>query len=183
MVSQNIHGIVITEHNTLWPADRIELLNRRLPDNFRIYSGIEVSTVHHHVVVIGMHDSAGIHPGIPIETLLDLTREKGAAAILVHPFSANGGMHFLDPFPGFDGIEVVSTMTFGDKVDLACSLCAQHKVAAVGGSDAHCSQNVGKAFTVFPSLPEDEEELAGWIKKGQGMPMSVTQGGKGVRVC
>jgi predicted metal-dependent phosphoesterase TrpH len=182
MVSQNIHGIVITEHNTLWPADRIESLNRRLPDNFRIYSGIEVSTVHHHVVVIGMKESAGIHPGIPVEALLDLTREKGAAAILVHPFT-NGGIHSLDPFPRFDGIEVVSTMTFGDKVDLACALCTRYKASAVGGSDAHCSQNIGKAFTVFPSLPTDEAELAVWIKRGLGMPMAVTPGGKGVRVC
>ena len=182
MKKKHIHGIVITEHNTMWPAKNIEELNLRLPLNYRVYSGIEVSTSHHHVVVIGLDDPSDIFPGISLEKLLAISKRNNAVAILVHPFSGVRKF-FSDPFPDFDGIEVASTMTCGEAQQKTYDLCMINNAIPVAGSDAHCRQNVGKAFTAFPFLPRNEKQLAEQIKKGLGLPMVTALEGKGVRVC
>lgn len=177
-----IQGIVITEHNTMWPPHHIEALNRSLPKHLRIYSGIEVSTSSYHVVVIGLPDESGIIPGMPHEKLIEITKNFNAVTILVHPLSTSPKGLASGKLPDVDCIEVASTMTCGEKQQQTCNLCFQLKLIPVAGSDAHCRENIGKAYTAFPRLPRDEHELAALIKQGLGVPMQTTMG-KDVSVC
>jgi len=179
MEKQNLNGVVITEHNTLWPRDMIRKLNRRLPPNRRIYSGVEVSTSRCHVVVIGLDQPVEIFSGMTPELLCSIATHNLAVAILVHPYLTSNG---FDPdkerLPGFHGMEVASTMTRGDFRIKTLILCKKSNIFPVAGSDAHCSENLGKAFTCFPHLPADEKELAFMIKQGIGVPMALEDNGK-----
>lgn len=173
MEKHNLNGVVITEHNTLWPRDMIRKLNRRLPPNRRIYSGVEVSTSRCHVVVIGLDQPLEVYSGMTPELLCSVATHNLAVAILVHPYLTSNG---FDPdkerLPGFHGMEVASTMTRGDFRIKTIILCKNCKTVPVAGSDAHCSENLGKAFTCFPHLPADEKELALMIRQGLGVPMT-----------
>lgn len=184
MERRRLNGVVITEHNLLWPRDKIRAINRQLTGNRRIYSGIEVSTSRFHVVVIGLTRSDGIYPGMPAERLIEQVENDLAVAILVHPYLTSTG---FDPakekLSGFHGMEVASTMTRGEIRTKTLVLCKDRKTVPVAGSDAHCSENLGKAFTCFPSLPADEKELAFMIRKGLGVPMTRETNGETLIVC
>lgn len=184
MEAIGLHGVVITEHNTQWPEDLIDALNRRLPEGRRIYSGMELSTSRCHVVVIGLNASHGFHPGMTPESLCRMAEAGGAATILVHPYQTSNG---FDPdterLPGYHGVEVASTMTRGEFRIRTLALCKAVNAAPVAGSDAHCSTNLGKAFTCFPHLPENETELALMIRKGLGVPMTLETHGENLIVC
>ncbi len=184
MERQRLNGVVITEHNLLWPRDKIRAINRQLTGNRRIYSGIEVSTSRFHVVVIGLTKSDGIYPGMPAERLIEQVENDLAVAILVHPYLMPAG---FDPgkekLSGFHGMEVASTMTRGEIRTKTLVLCKDRKTVPVAGSDAHCSENLGKAFTCFPYLPADEKELALMIRKGLGVPMTREPNGETLIVC
>jgi hypothetical protein len=172
MVLKGLSGVVVTEHDMFWPDGLIRSLNARLPQGMRIYSGIEVSTSVCHVVVVGLDDTCGIYPGMGPDLLVEITEKNRAAAILVHPYhSSNGFDPARDNLPGFHGMEVASTTTRGDSRMKTISLCRTTKAFPVAGSDAHCSGNLGKAFTCFPRLPSDEKELALMIRTGLGIPM------------
>lgn len=184
MEKQELDGVVITEHNTVWPGEKIIEFNRRLPHHRRLYRGIEVSTSICHVVVIGLDCFEGIYPGMPPERLIEKAENNQAAAILVHPFLPSTG---FDPererLEGFHGVEVASTMTHGNFRKQTLALCRKKCAMPVAGSDAHCPSNLGKAFTVFPFLPVDEKELALMIRHGLGVPMAIEPNGDALIVC
>lgn len=168
-----LNGIVITEHNRMWPDERIKEINSRLPHGRRIYSGVEVSTSLFHVIVIGLDNSKGIYPGIEYERLIALANENQAATILVHPYHTSGCLCSNKAFVGgVDSIEVASTMTRDDIRSKTIALCLCMGLVPVAGSDAHCSENLGKVYTCFPYLPDNEKDLAEMIKKGMGTPMA-----------
>ena len=182
MEKNGLDGVVITEHNLLWPGEKIIEINRRLPKNRRLYRGIEVSTSHCHVVVIGLDSIHGVYPGMQPERLIEQAEKEQAVAILVHP-CLNGFDLERDCPWGFHGMEVASTMTRGNIRRKTLVLCRQHHALPVAGSDAHCSENLGKAFTCFPFLPVDEKELALMIRQGLGVPMALEPDGEALVVC
>jgi predicted metal-dependent phosphoesterase TrpH len=170
MAQRGLHGVVITEHDQLWPETDIEALNST-SQAVRIYRGVEVSSRNGHFVVIGLDESDGIKPGIGIGALVEIVQGRGAAIIWAHPH-----MHYsqipeplsVDEMPqGIHAVEVASSVTRGQ-----CSLEAQAyadrmRCAAVGGSDAHSLGQVGRAFTLFSELPENEKSLATAIRNGR----------------
>lgn len=182
MEKHGLDGVVVTEHNLLWPGEKIIGINRRLPKHRRLYRGIEVSTSQCHVVVIGLDSFQGIYPGMPPERLIEHAEKEQAVTILVHPCLNGLDLGCNGPW-GFHGMEVASTMTRGDFRRKTLVLCRQHHTLPVAGSDAHCSENLGKAFTCFPFLPVDEKELALMIRQGLGVPMVIEPGGEARVVC
>lgn len=182
MANRNLHGIVITEHNTLWQPEAIKYLNSRLPGH-RIYNGIEVSSASHHFILIGVDTMEGIFPGIHPEKLITLVKQCGAVLILVHPQLITTDLSRIPFAQDVDAVEVASTITSGYFENNAVELCRRHSLNAVAGSDAHCSEKLGDTFTSFPALPEDEKELAWMIRKGVGVPMRRDNSGRGVAIC
>lgn len=179
-----MHGIVITEHNLMWPIDKIKKLNGLLNPDQRIYSGIEVSTSSCHVVVIGLDNSEGIYSGINHGKLIELAQRNQAVTILVHPFHLASGLNNDKALMrGFDCIEIASTTTQGDIRKKTIELCLEMGGVPVAGSDAHCSENLGRAFTCFPRLPDNEKDLAKMIKDGLGIPMVKNTNGEPLIIC
>jgi len=165
-----LDGLVIAEHDHLWPAEDIALLNRRLK-NKRIYRGVEVSSSNGHFIVIGLNDLDGIMPGISIENLIPLINFHEAAIIWAHPHLCYGSIPA--PLkgsrmpPGLHAVEVASGVTAGRDTAATRAMARRMGWASVGGSDAHIPGQVGCAYTLLNDLPENEVHLAAAIRSGQ----------------
>lgn len=168
-----LSGIVIAEHDHLWPRCDIDELNRQLPSG-RIFRGMEVSSSNGHFVVIGLERMDGIRPGISARALISKARSQKAAVILAHPHihysQTQDQLDVLEMPAGIDAIEVASTMTIGEAAQQAQAWARQIGCAMVGGSDAHALSQVGQSFTTFSTLPSDEKELAEAIRNGACRP-------------
>ena len=170
LARRHLNGIVIAEHDRLWPRIDIEELNRNLPFG-RIFRGVEVSSRNGHFVVIGLDRLNGIQPGISARALIKKARSQSAAVILAHPqiqySQTQRQLDVLEMPAGIDAVEVASTMTAGSGSIQAQSVARQLGCGMVGGSDAHALSQVGRAFTIFSALPANERELAAAIREGR----------------
>jgi len=169
MVERGLHGVVLCEHDVLWPKDEITALNRDL-NGSRIYRGVEVSSCNGHFLVIGMEGLEDLKPGVSVKRILRVARAHDAAGIWAHPQLEYRllakPLKPCDAPRGIDAVEVISTTTCGDQSAAARSYARLLGCGMVGGSDAHVLDHVGKAFTVFDHLPGDEKELATAICNG-----------------
>ncbi|MDA8139131.1 MAG: CehA/McbA family metallohydrolase [Desulfobacteraceae bacterium] len=170
MHQRNLHGIVITEHDHLWPAEEVRALNRQL-DSGRVYRGVEVSSRNGHFLVIGLDDLDGVRPGIAAADLIRKARQQEAAVIWAHPFLCYGNVAEplpLEKMPSIlDAIEIASSVTRGAETLKALAYAQRMKWTAVGGSDAHAPSQVGYAYTRFARLPKNEKRLAAAIRAGR----------------
>ncbi len=169
MAERGLHGVVITEHDTLWPQDEIAALNRGL-NGIRIFRGVEISSCNGHFIVIGMDGLDDLKPGVSAERILQVAGEHEAAVIWAHPQMAYRQvaqpLRSCSALHGVDAVEVFSTSTCGEHSEAARSYARDLGCGMVGGSDAHILDHVGKAYTVFDCLPRSEKELAAAICGG-----------------
>ncbi len=177
MVRRGLHGVVLTEHDQMWPREEIAALNRGLKGR-RIYRGVEVSSRHGHFLAIGLDDLAGIHKGMAIEELLARARAAGAAVVWAHPL--NNYDHTSLPLapdampPGLHAIETAGGRTGSDGAGRLLVYARRLGCTPVAGSDAHAIDQVGCAFTRFARLPMDEKHLAAAIIAGRCKPMEIS---------
>ncbi len=170
ITAMGLDGVVITEHDHLWTTREIAALNRDLSGP-RIYRGVEISSRNGHFVVIGLDRLDAIGPGISVQRIVQQAREQGAAVIMAHPLyeyrQMTEPLDFDNMPDGIDAVEVISTVTRGNQVADITAYARRFGYSEVGGSDAHCLDQVGKAFTLFDHLPADEKELAAAICSGR----------------
>lgn len=186
LAPSRLQGMVITEHDHLWPSTEIADLNR-LAAHGRIYRGIEVSSCNGHFIIIGLDRLPPPPVGISIVDLMDYLRPTDAAIIWAHPYLNYGstpGALSADRMPqGINAVEVASSVTVGEDCRQAQTLAISRGWAAVGGSDAHTIGQVGCAYTLFNELPSDEKALALAIRQGRcraGHRRSATTHGRSV---
>jgi predicted metal-dependent phosphoesterase TrpH len=177
MARRGLHGVVLTEHDQLWPAAEIAALNRTLSAG-RIYRGVEVSSRHGHFLVIGLNDLAGIRKGMAIEELLVRAHAAGAAVVWAHPLNNYGQTALpmvLDAMPpGIHAIETAGGRTAAAAGRQARAHAQRVGCTPVAGSDAHVLDQVGSAYTRFARLPKDEKSLAAAIMAGRCRPMELS---------
>jgi predicted metal-dependent phosphoesterase TrpH len=179
-----LDGVVLTEHDILWPVEEIRTLNGKLQRG-KIYRGVEVSSCSGHFVLIGIEALHPLSPGDPIEAVLPVAEAQGAAVIWVHPHQRYSqithpldeavgealGEGFKERFPvRIDAIEVASTVTRDHHARHARHLAKSLGLSMVGGSDAHSAAALGQALTRFTHLPTDEVALAAAIRCGRCGP-------------
>jgi predicted metal-dependent phosphoesterase TrpH len=178
--SGRLDGVVLTEHDTLWPPEEIRALNGKLRRG-KIYGGVEVSSCSGHFVLIGIDALHPLNPGDPIEAILPVAEAQGAAVIWVHPHQRYSqitqpldeafGEGLKGRFPmRIDAIEVASTVTRDYHARHARHLAKRFGLFMVGGSDAHSAAALGQALTRFAHLPADEGALAAAIRFGRCRP-------------
>ena len=170
MHRSRLDGLVIAEHDHLWPVEDIARLNAGLKCK-RIYRGVEVSSSNGHFLVIGLEELNGIRPGIGIQDLIGAIDSQQAAIIWAHPYLHYGSIASpLDSkrMPnGLHAVEVASGVTHGKESAATRAMARRMGWAAVGGSDAHVPGQVGCAYTLLAELPVDERQLAAAIRKGR----------------
>lgn len=147
--------VAITDHNTIEGA----LLAKELEQDYgvEVVIGEEVSSTEGHI--IGLFLTEEIPPGLtPAETIARISAQ-GGIAIIPHPFSGRG---VFGPFGrsrfasaiqdlAFHALEVYNSVPYlvwANRV-AAKMFAGGQGIAAVGGSDAHLLEAVGKGYTVF----------------------------------
>ncbi|WIV66880.1 PHP-associated domain-containing protein [Natrialbaceae archaeon AArc-T1-2] len=155
---RGLDGVATTNHDYYTPFSSSSVVT--IP-------GIEVSTTHGHVLVVGPDPPTETVPleYTPTETV-ELAHERDCAAIVAHPFR-NSTVADLEDVP-FDAIEVNGkhprTRPLVERVADA------HDVPLVGGSDAHAPFEAGRAYTVIDADRLTPTSVADAIQDGRVEP-------------
>ena len=102
--ARGLDGVVLTEHDVVWPAERIRVLNEHA--DILVLTGVEVTTELGHVLVYGL---PSLIPRISEARLLrELCDEHGALMFLAHP-ARDPGLRvppgaFIELFDGAEGL-------------------------------------------------------------------------------
>ncbi|MCY2928509.1 MAG: PHP domain-containing protein, partial [Planctomycetota bacterium] len=95
-VAAGYEAVFITEHDAVWPAERLAGLQAAFP-RLRIFPGVELTVVDYmlHLVVLGTNDAEYLplrrEPGAVIER----ARAHGHLTVLAHPFRWGGAEELL----------------------------------------------------------------------------------------
>ena len=160
-------GVVITEHDCLWPPDELEELRVATP-GIQVYSGIEVSAHEGHFLCYGVHDASKLPKGIHLKDLCGEVHAQGGVIVAAHPY--RWGQDFdeiLRQEPLLDGIEIMSS-NMDNKLRQRARACHAHHQqpwARLGNSDGHQLPVVGCCYTVFPEPIRDQTDLLEAIRQ------------------
>ncbi len=158
--------IAITDHDMFDGADEARNLAARRNYRFRVLTGIEVTTLEGHLLVLGIDK--------PVRSLMGLDQTiaavhaQGGVVIAPHPMSwlirsiGRNGLLRIHHNPHdevyFDGFEVLNPSLAG-RVAARRARALNDRVlqlAETGGSDSHVLQTIGTAVTVFPGQTADD---------------------------
>lgn len=160
--------IAVTDHDTMEGAFRAQEYSLRRPDlGVQVILGEEVSTLNGHV--IGLFLKKFIPARLSAKRTVDLIHQQGGIAVLAHPFHMYTGKHsdhpraveLLKDIP-FDGME---TINHGDALSFwsnkkTLKVMGQHRLAAIGCSDAHNSRFIGMGYTEFDGSTAEDLKAA-----------------------
>ena len=152
--------IAITDHDDVGGALAAREVYERTRDRwgFELVTGIEVTTVHGHLLALWV--DRPIPSFKPLERTVALIHEAGGVAVIPHPFSLltrSIGRRTLErvlQLPAEqrpDGLEVASPLSkgwhAGDRARRAN--IERWRLAETGGSDAHFVETLGLAYTRY----------------------------------
>jgi len=163
-----LHMIAVTDHDTMEGAIRAQEYSQKRPDlGIKVILGEEVSTLNGHV--IGLFLKSFVPPRLTAKRTVELIHQQGGLAVLAHPFHLYTGknseypkaVEIIDQI-SFDGIE---TINHGDALSFwsnkkALKIMEQHRLAAIGCSDAHNSRFVGMGYTEFDGYSTEDLRAA-----------------------
>lgn len=161
-----LDGIVLTEHDCLWPEDELEELRAAHPD-LVVLGGIEVSARDGDVLCYGVSDSKSLRRGIGWRDLCREVHAQGGVCVAAHPF--RWGQEFdviwKKQQPELDGLELMSNNMDRELRRKAAQFFATTDVlAGLGNSDAHQDGVVGCCYTAFSIPVRNNAELIAAIR-------------------
>jgi predicted metal-dependent phosphoesterase TrpH len=170
-----LDGVVITDHERLWPAEDIRALSAA--SGLLVVGGIEIYTTDGDLLVIGLdHEMGGLpHP----DQVRRAADAAGAVVIAAHPwrgFLSLGPEELKDSIAQAaarpllrqaHAIEVCNGRSLDQENEIARQLAAVLGKPAVGGSDAHTPAEVGRCATRFMDQIEDQAGLIHALKHGR----------------
>lgn len=161
-VRAGLDVVVITEHNTLWPAEDFKRFDN---DRVRVFNGMEITASDGHDYLAIGPDLVGFYGGMDYDELSWMANRSGAALIVAHPFrfSVNPPGHLREM--NLAAVEVASVNMYGPRERvLADELARELAVASVASSDAHMQQAIGARFTLTKRPIHTVEDLVGCLR-------------------
>lgn len=171
-VTRGLDLVVLTEHNALWPGDELAALSER--HEIHVLAGMELGTDLGHILVFGLdHYSPEL---LTMDALRTIVRSEGAAMVLAHPMrplSSGRKPSWEEIADRFEGIEAVNG-DHGDQADgYYRRLAADLGVTAVGGSDVHSREAVGRVATAFPEPVTELSTLVRLLHERRAHPVDL----------
>ncbi len=171
-VAVGLDGIVITEHDALWPEKELEELRRAAPE-LVILGGVEIAARGGDVLCYGIHDISKLPRGVDWRILIEEVRLQGGCAVAAHPY--RWGQDFDDLMrenPGLHGLEMMSN-NMNKKLRKAAEDYHSRfpTLTRLGNSDAHEVDVVGHCHTFFGIDIQSNEDLIEAIQKGLATPV------------
>lgn len=164
-----LDGIVITEHDQLWPEDELEELRAAQPDLI-ILGGVEVSARDGDVLCYGVRDLKYLRRGIAWADLCREVHAQGGVCAAAHPFRWGQAFDTIwrEQEPALDGIELMSNNMDRQLRRLAAEFHVKvPQLAGLGNSDAHQDGVVGCCYTLFSVPVRNNAELIAAIQGRQ----------------
>ena len=160
-----LDGVVITEHDRLWPLNELEEL-RRIEPGLVVLAGIEVSCREGHFLVYGVHEPRALPHGIGVAALCREVHRQGGAVVAAHPF--RWGQPFdeilRDERPELDGLELMTNNMDAQCRRRAAQTQRRENLAGLGSSDAHAEEVLGICYTEFEVIIKDARDLVDAIR-------------------
>ena len=164
-VARGLDGVVLTEHDVLWPESELHALRARHPD-LTILRGIEVNTRAGHALAYGITRAvtATFSDRMPLRTLTRRVHEAGGIVILAHPARYNDRLPRAVYRANLDGLEVRSFNIRGYMQRPIETLQADLDLPGIAGTDAHTTDVLGLYATDFDVPIETETDLVAAFK-------------------
>jgi predicted metal-dependent phosphoesterase TrpH len=167
-----LDGIVITEHDCLWPENELEELRAAAP-GLVVLAGAEVSGRDGDLLCYGVTDLAGLPRGTRWGDLCREVRRQGGAAVAAHPYRWGQDFDALlaAERPELSGLEVMSNNMDPEVRLRAADFLDRHPdYATLGNSDAHALEVVGVCYTEFDAEIRTPADLVAAIRARQCRP-------------
>jgi predicted metal-dependent phosphoesterase TrpH len=170
-IRAGLDGIVITEHDFLWPENELEELRTAAPQ-LVILAGVEVTGIGGDVLCYGVTDTSAVPRGIEWPALCRAVHRQGGACVAAHP--NRWGQPFekilREQQPELDGIEVMSKNMDADLRVRAADLLRRYpQFAQLGNSDSHEPETVGCCYTDFDADIRTTADLVAAIRGKKGV--------------
>ena len=163
--AQGLNGICITDHDSLEIKKTAAHFLRQC--DFPVFVGVEMTTQEGDIVAFGL-DS--LPQGIPTaQEFVDFVNAQNGFCFAAHPYSRfrkslGDGIAALR---GLHGVEVANGNNMKEDDAKALRACKRLGLTAVGGSDAHAVDEVGRYATWLPRLAATVDELAATLRNGK----------------
>jgi predicted metal-dependent phosphoesterase TrpH len=167
-----LDGIVITEHDRLWPERELDELRRAAP-GLVVLGGVEVSGRGGDLLCYGVTSLFELRPGMPWGELCQEVALQGGAAVAAHPYRWGQDFDQLlaEQRPDLTGLEMMSNNMDPDIRQKAAGLLERHPTyATLGNSDAHELDVVGACYTEFDAVIRTSADLVAAIRGRKGRP-------------
>jgi predicted metal-dependent phosphoesterase TrpH len=166
-----LDGIVITEHDHLWPESELEEL-RAAVSELVVLAGVEITGRGGDVLCYGVSDVSTLPRGIEWPELCRVVHGQGGVAVAAHP--NRWGQPFESSLreqnPELDGIEVMSNNMDADLRKRAADLLVRFPhFAQLGNSDSHEPETVGCCYTEFDAVIRKNADLVAAIRGKKGV--------------
>lgn len=167
-----LDGIVITEHDRLWPEAELDELRQAAP-GLIVLGGVEVSGRGGDLLCYGVTDLTSLRRGMPWGELCREVARQGGAAVAAHPYRWGQDFDRLlaDERPELAGLEVMSNNMDPDLRRMAAAFLDRNPAyATLGNSDAHDVDVVGVCYTEFDANIRTAGDLVRAIRERKGRP-------------
>ncbi len=153
-----LNVIAITDHDTVAGALQARTLIAEIDTPLEVIVGSEISSQEGHIVALFIEEA--IPAGLSATKTIAAIHEQGGLAFAAHPFFNDrpwrnrrkmDSMGRLAASLPLDAIEVDNSTPFLEWANRRAKYFArQHRLTAVGASDAHILPAIGKSYTTFP---------------------------------
>jgi predicted metal-dependent phosphoesterase TrpH len=161
-----LDGVVLTEHDKLWPEAELEELRKAEP-GLVILGGVEITGRGGDMLVYGITDISNLPRGVTWVELVKEVRRQGGAAVAAHPNRWGQPFEKLIRETGveLDGIEIMSNNMEPELRREAKEVLKRHpEYAQLGNSDSHAPWSVGCCCTEFDAVIRSNADLVAAIK-------------------
>lgn len=145
-LDSGLDGIAVTDHDTIRGAERVVAA---APEALEVIVGSEVTTQNGHLLALGIRNSP--EPGMDVISTIEAVHDQNGVAVLAHPFDSFRQTH-RDDHPeliaAIDGIETINSRCLLKRFNHQAAMFAEeHSLPMTGGSDAHFTHEIGRAWT------------------------------------
>lgn len=152
-----------------------------------VLPGMEITTADGHVLAYLINEP--VPRGRSVEETIDLIHEQGGIAVAAHPYRWWSGLGEKNVRGRkFDALETLNSRSLRLGNLRAARLARTMGLPGIGGSDAHITDHIGRALTIFPDDCQNAEDLARAIRTGavstegrsRGLGESLSYGTKSI---
>lgn len=146
-IKRGMNAIAITDHSSIEGWEEAKKVSKEL--NFPIILGNEIYSKQGDIIGLFLKEKIqGKHK--EAKFVMEEIKKQGGLVIIPHAF--HGPLSFKEDLTNYldliDGIEVINGRRPSNGPDQkALEFAKKHNLAMTGGTDAHCAQAVGDAYT------------------------------------